>query len=123
MSKRRLPLVYLLVSMAMAKVGLTEDPEKPSGGPDKQPDGGQFNLDTVMSIAFALILIIVIVSIASGFSDSYMNKTDNITQDFQNTTFANSTLTSLADPFGLLVGVVLLIGFAGVILSAVDRGM
>lgn len=82
-------------------------------------DGGQFNVAGIVSVVFVIIGLIVTVALIDGLDNDYYNQTDNITTSMQNASFSDSTLDSLTDPLGLLVGVVLLLGIVLLILNSV----
>lgn len=112
MGDDKVPVLYALVLSflgALPSLGSTDD-------------RGQMNssVATIITAFIGVILLIAAVELFSGVSSDYFNSTDNISQDFENANFTDDTLTNIADPFGLLVGVVLILGFVLIILKFVD---
>lgn len=112
---RQVPLLYVLILMMVP--GLGDRADRLSR--DKLLPDAAVSVSGPITVAIGIIMLIVIVTIVAALASDYFNSTDDAEQAFSTANFTDSTLASIASPFGLLVGVVLVIALATKIFDAV----
>lgn len=103
------PLLYALVTAWLVPDCLSETRDDASADDDRAQFGVSGKVAAIVTVFISVILLIALAELISGVISDYFNASDNVSTNFSNANFSDGTLNSIADPFGLLVGVLFII--------------